>query len=332
MEIEQQVLSLLSDGKFHSGAEVGKVLGVTRAAIWKALKRIQKKYALEIYAVKGKGYRLDQTCELLTVKDIHGFLQDNTRALSVPITVFISIPSTHLYALEHRATCAERALSCALYLAEHQSKGRGRRGRTWVSPFASNIYLSLYFKFQCDSMRLIGLSLVVALAIVRALKVYGIEGVGVKWPNDIYWQGKKLAGVLIDLVGEMYHTTEAVISLGLNVAMTSESAAQIDQAWVDVRSIIGALPSRNQLAGLLLSALLDSVTLFEKEGLNAFTHEWETVDLTRDRAIIVSFADQTITGFGRGITARGELLVENEQGIQCVQSADVSLRLHKECM
>ena len=102
--------------------------------------------------------------------------------------------------------------------AEHQSAGKGRRGRQWVSPFGSNIYMSILWRFQQDGIACTaGLSLAVGVAVIRALKTYGFNEVGLKWPNDIYCQGKKLGGILIEVSGEADGPCAVIIGLGLNL-------------------------------------------------------------------------------------------------------------------
>jgi len=227
MDTETRIITLLADGKFHSGEELGEMLALTRSAIWKALKQIAKKFNLDVYAVKGKGYRFPRSVELLQSDAIKALLSPETHSMISSFEIYSTIASTHAYLLK---VVKEQSSPGRVCFAEHQSAGKGRRGREWFSPFACNIYLSYLWQSQQSLFALSGLSLVVALGIIRALEAYGLEDLTVKWPNDIYWQGKKLAGVLLDVVGEAYGSSRVVVSLGLNLEMPENVGNKIDQA------------------------------------------------------------------------------------------------------
>ncbi|MDF1764647.1 MAG: biotin--[acetyl-CoA-carboxylase] ligase, partial [Oleibacter sp.] len=241
------LLGILADGQFHSGEALGEALGVSRAAVWKQLKKLED-LDIPYSSVKGKGYRLHDQIELLDSERIRQQLHQRLDILEV----LLDVNSTNTYLFERANNHMGKRYAV---FAEKQHHGRGRRGRQWVSPFGKNIYLSLLVSFSGGMAVLEGLSLVTAIAVEKALARLGIEGVGLKWPNDIYAQGKKLAGILLEVTGEYNSHCQVVIGIGLNLSLSEHDAETIDQPWVDLRSLKANL-SRNDVAAILLDELL----------------------------------------------------------------------------
>ena len=256
MVSQELLVKILADGKYHSGTALGLEFGISRAAIGKNIQKIEQNFNLTVYAVKGKGYRLQQSLELLDEELICQQLSDNTAKQLNHFEIFFDIDSTNHY-LNNKSI--EGAASGYLVLAEQQTKGVGRRGRSWISPFAGNLTLSLLWRFQQGAAQLGCLSLFIAVAIVRALKKVGVKDAGVKWPNDIYWKNKKLAGILLEMRGELSEPSAVVIGVGLNSHLPSENlqTKNIDQPWVDLETILGRKVDRNTFTGLVINALFD---------------------------------------------------------------------------
>lgn len=325
MEKEQQVLELLSDGRFHSGESVGGLLGITRSAVWKKMKQLEGAYGIPIQAVRGKGYAVPDPIDLLHVDKITAELTDAARSLLTNIEVLKSLPSTHDYLLDQKKQGARSGTVC---FAEHQSKGRGRRGRAWMSPFGSGIYFSLLWRFDGGPATLSGLSLALATAVVQALETYGVQpGLTLKWPNDIYWHQRKLGGVLIDVVGEANGASFVVVSVGLNVQLPIHSSSQVNQPIVDVAGITGKVPLRNKIAGLILSNVLVAMTYFAQKGFAGFHEIWQKYDVTFNQSVQLDMETRKLFGIARGVSKRGELLLDIDGDLQIVQSGDVSLRM-----
>jgi BirA family biotin operon repressor/biotin-[acetyl-CoA-carboxylase] ligase len=213
-------------------------------------------------------------------------------------------------------------------LAEYQSAGRGRRGRSWVSPFGANLYLSLLWHFSLEAALLSGLSLAVGVALMRALTALGTPELGLKWPNDVLWRRRKLAGVLLEFGGESSGLCHIVAGIGLNVAMPRYAEPAIDQPWIDLRSIIGSERlSRNHLAARLIGELVTAFVQFEQAGFAAFREEWNHYDLARDRPVILQLPTTTLSGIARGVDEAGALLLETDAGIRSFLGGEISLRL-----
>lgn len=315
------LIALLSDGAFHSGERLGKTLGISRAAVWKLVKGLEA-LGLEVYAVSGKGYRLAKPIELLDQDKILAELDAESRALLDRFEVHNALDSTNAYLVQRAVTGSLGGFAC---VAEYQQKGRGRRGRQWVSPFGSNIYLSLLWRFQEGAGRLGGLSLAVAVALMRALTELGLHNAGLKWPNDILVNQKKLAGILLEVAGESNGPCYAVIGLGINFDMPEGVTETIKQPWTDLRSC-GFNGGRNVVAGRVLHHLLLAIPQYMHSGLDGFRKEWQKWDLTTNQSVVILQGEDKRYGVARGIDERGLLLVEDEQGIHSFSSGEVSLR------
>lgn len=218
-------------------------------------------------------------------------------------------------------------------LAEHQTGGRGRRERSWHSPPGGNIYLSIGWWFMESKWPLSTLPLVVAIAVCRALSRAGLKDHGIKWPNDILVDQKKLAGILVELQSAGRGPAVAVIGVGLNVRMPSAAPGDVEQAidrpWTDLVSQLDAENSgisRNRLAVLLLEELLAALELFESLGFEEFRVSWQGLDLLNAHEIQLEQNDEIIEGIARGVDKNGSLLLETPaSGVVAFYSGEVSI-------
>lgn len=315
------LVAMLADGRFHSGEDLGKSLGIGRAAVWKSLQQLSP-LGLELHAVSGRGYRLATPIELLNEAHISVLLDDKCRNGLSGLHIFPSIDSTS----KHLKQAAESgAPSGAVCLAEYQSEGRGRRGRHWHSPYASNLYLSVVWRFNDGMSRLGGLSLAVAVAMMRCFDELGASGTGIKWPNDIITEQGKLAGILLDVAGESSGPCYAVIGIGVNFDMTRTVGGVIDQAWTQLRDC-GVTVGRNEVVASLLNNLFEALTLYEQKGFEPFRREWQKWDMLRDHEVRLHMANETREGIARGIDESGLLLVEQQGKLYHYAAGEVSLR------
>lgn len=221
-------------------------------------------------------------------------------------------------------------------LAERQTAGRGRRHRRWFSPHACNIYMSLGWRFERNPAGLAAWPLAVAVAACRALTKAGLEGHGIKWPNDILVEGAKLAGILVELGMGQDGRSNAVIGIGINVAMPDSTGAKdaIDQPWTDLSSQMlpqGGAISRNRVAALVLEEEVFAALAFEAEGFDPFRPDWQMLDLIDGREVTVSQGGSMTTGIARGVGEKGglRLEVQSAQGLRKIKefhAGDVSVR------
>lgn len=323
MSLRYQALKILSDGAFHSGAELGARLGVTRTAVWKHIHALGK-LGLDIYAVAGKGYRLAQPLEWLDAETIRAAVADDVRASLHDVEIHTQIDSTNTHLVKQAASGLASGHAC---LAEYQDAGRGRRGRNWVSPFGANIYLSLLWRFTLDPAQMSGLGLAVGVGIVRALQEAGMNGLALKWPNDILCNGRKLAGTLLEMSGESFGAWNVVIGIGLNCRMPERAGGIIDQPWTDVETEMGRPLSRNVLAAHLLTYGLRVLRAFQHEGLAPFLEEWQQYDAALGKTVSLRLPSEIITGTAAGIDTSGALLLTRNGTTQRYLAGEISLRL-----
>jgi BirA family biotin operon repressor/biotin-[acetyl-CoA-carboxylase] ligase len=324
MQMRRDLLAILSDGQFHSGEALGLVLGVSRMAIWKHIRTLRE-CGVPLEAVRARGYRLPAAVELLDARTIRDGLGAGARQRVASVDTFLEIDSTNTW-LRHRAL--DGAPSGSVCVAEMQSAGRGRRNRHWVSPFAAGLYLSLLWRSAAGAAELGGLSLAAGVAFVRSLRTFGIDTAGLKWPNDVLVDGAKLAGILIDVIGESTGPCSVIIGIGINVAIPETAAAEIDQNWTDLRRLTGRESlSRNRLASAVLDHTIAALGEFERSGLQPFLEEWSRHDVIQNRQVSLRLPNEVIQGRACGIDSGGALLVDTVSGRRRCASGEVSLRI-----
>lgn len=316
------LLSQLADGRFHSGQDLAKAFGVSRAAIWKQLKQLQTRQGIVVHGVRGRGYKLAGPLELLDLDRLHEAFADKAAYLS-GIDVMQTIDSTNAYLMAQPAPPLGRGRAC---LAEHQTAGRGRRGREWVSGYGRNLMLSLAWTFDLPMARLSGLSLAAGVALASALHKQGVAGLALKWPNDLYLGGRKLAGLLVEVSGEASGPSRVVIGVGINLHMDPATATHIDQPWADLRAPLGDCPPRNRLAGGIIASLIDACQRYGAHGLTPFLAAWRRYDLFLGRQVQLQLGEQRIHGRYVGLNDDGSLLLDTTEGRRSFAGGEVSLR------
>ena len=325
MTVERDLLLRLVAGPV-SGAELARETGLTRAAIWKRIEALREA-GVGIEAKPGLGYVLDRPPDWLDAEEIRAALPAPVRAGLAGLEIAWSPDSTNSELLR-RSTPAR---GTDALLAERQTGGRGRRGRTWASPLGAHVYLSLARQFGGGLARLGGLSLVAGIATAEALRGIGFENVRLKWPNDLVVASpsglRKLGGLLVEGGGEHGGPVRAVIGLGVNVRMPEAFAAGIDQPWIDLQSLADAPPSRNRIAAALLAGLLPAFDRFDAEGLAPFLPRYAALDALAGREVDVHEGVRTRRGLARGIAEDGALRVEIGGSEQRLYAGDVSVRV-----
>jgi len=314
----RNLLQILSDGNFHSGEELGTQLGVTRAAVWKQLKKLEA-LNIPLSSVKGKGYRLSDAIQLLD-EDV---IKNNVSGRLDCLEVLLNTESTNSYLLDKASDHMGKRYAV---LSEKQESGRGRRGRTWVSPFGKNIYLSMLWSFGGGIGSLEGLSLVIAIAVERALTELGVDDAKLKWPNDVYLNNKKLAGILLEVSGEYSGFCQVVIGIGLNVNLSEFDAENIDQPWAQLSEHLKDA-DRNLIASALIENLIKAIEEFDKHGFAPFKEYWTERDAFLNKEVDLILPNLTRSGISKGVNGKGELLLQTEMGLETINAGELSLRL-----
>lgn len=309
--LNRNLLSLLANGEFHSGSQLADALALSRTAINNHIKQLQE-MGVDIYSVKGKGYRLAAPMDLLD-KELIGPIPRGT------LFVLEDVDSTNEYLLGKIGTLATG--DCCL--AEYQTQGRGRRGRQWVSPYGSAIYLSMYWQLGGGIAQTAGMSLAVGVALAEALDNLGHQQVSLKWPNDLLIGCRKLGGILIEMRGQFGEAADMVIGVGINVQLPEQQ--NIDQPWINLNSQDGVV-NRNALASELIKALQEALSQFEHQGLTPFLSRWDRFDRYRGKEVALTMGDKQVVGVCEGIDETGALKLKTDVGIELYNGGEVSLR------
>lgn len=320
-----KVFAALADGEFHSGEQLAETLGVSRAAIWKAVESLRELGAT-LHAVRNRGYRLRSGSDPLDSKRIASLLAQTARAHVRSIETAWTVDSTNSVLL---ARPNPPFGGCDVLLAEYQTAGRGRRGRAWLAPPGGSICLSLCWTFREVPQDLGALGLVIGVCALRALRESGLEDARLKWPNDVVVDGDKLGGILIELRAESAGPASVVIGIGLNVALGADVLQAIGETGVSAIDLVAAglrQPSRNALAAALIAQFIRGLLAFEKDGLKPFAEEWRGADALRGRQIDVHTLEGVARGLARGIDLHGALVVETPHGVRRFISGDVTVR------
>jgi BirA family biotin operon repressor/biotin-[acetyl-CoA-carboxylase] ligase len=323
MSTRAEILKLLSDGSFHSGTDLGKKLGITRAAVCKNVHQLAQS-GLEVHRVTGRGYKLDPPLTLLDRSRLLKLMGEAATSIRDRLHVLDEVDSTNRYLAEQVA--ADRDINGATCVAEAQSGGRGRRGRSWVTTPYCNLMLSMAWRFPGGPGLVSGLSLAAGVALLRALEEYGVSGAGLKWPNDVLWDNRKLAGLLVDVQGEAAGPTLVILGVGINGYISPQDAAHIDQPWIDLQGITGETTDRNRLAALVVRRLLDMFHLFAAKGFAPFREDWQKRHLFHGRRVRLLQGEREFTGTAEGIDETGGLIIRHARNRQIFHSGEVSLR------
>ena len=315
--INMQLLQRLATGEVLSGGQLAKDLGISRNAVWKRIAQLRDQ-GIDIQAAAGRGYHLPCALELLNEKELRKYLPVGL-AKTLSISIELNTGSTNSLVAAREVEKQHGYVA----LAECQTAGRGRHGRGWHSPFGSNIYLSLGWHFDEGVAAMGCLSLATGVAMIRALHDCGVTGVTLKWPNDLKLDGKKLAGTLIEVSGDVDGPCQAVIGVGINVNMPV--ATRLDQPWTDLSGLQNP-PGRNRLAAALIERLAGAMQQFARQGFAPFQEEWEQADGLQGRAVTVVQGEVRHHGVARGLSDSGGLLVRLNDGMQEFHSGDVSVR------
>lgn len=321
------ILQLLADGQFHSGEALAQQFKVTRATIWNAIKHAEA-LGITVFSVRGRGYKLPQAIDFLDKNAVLNAVGEQREWIN--LIILDEVASTNTYLMQQKnvphATCVA---------AHIQTNGKGRRGRTWVSQLGASLTFSLAWRFQCGAAALSGLSLAVGVALIRTLISLGVNQAQLKWPNDVLIldenrQGKKLAGILIELQGDLDGPSTAVIGVGINLNLPKALLESIDQPTSDLNSTVGKnnqTINQNILLGTLLKHLLGVLSSFEQLGFVGLRDEWLSYHAYHNQAVRMLLPNGTeVLGVVKNVADDGILLVDTPLGLQRFSAGEISLR------
>ncbi len=321
--VRQQLLKHLSKGQFCSGEQLAAELDLSRTTVWKHIASLRK-FGLVIDAVRGKGYRLISDIELLDRERISAAIDAKSRALLDDVLLFATLDSTNDYLLQHAGPSV-----CQVVIAEQQTAGRGRQGRPWLAPLG-NITLSLSWRFQRSAAAMSGLTLALAVAVIQAIESgcepnLGVQPtLGVKWPNDIVVEQKKLAGILVEMRGESYGPVDIVMGVGVNLDLPAAWHQQIDQPATDLKAVYGKPLLRNQLTADLISQLVNTCQRFDESGFGPFKELWSQRDQYRYKQVALRIGDTLHQGISQGVDESGALLLQQGEKLRAFHSGEIN--------
>ncbi|RKF21402.1 bifunctional biotin--[acetyl-CoA-carboxylase] ligase/biotin operon repressor BirA [Alginatibacterium sediminis] len=306
----------LNQGQFVSGEALALELGISRTTIANYIHDLEQT-GLEIFKVKGKGYRLATPLSLLEESRISAEIAPH------PLKLFHSIDSTNAWLMANKDACPPGQI----VVAEHQSAGRGRRGRNWLTPYASQLCLSLLWQIDDGIEAAMGLSLVVGIACAQALRDQGYNDVGLKWPNDIYANGEKLGGILVEMVGQADGRLQLIIGVGINVQLPLSAYSQIDQKICDLQSLKTETVDRNACLIAIVNQVHNQLSLFLAQGFSPFAKVWPEFDCFASLPVYLQFSNgKKKSGYAHGIDQQGNFLLNEAGQINAYLAGEVSLR------
>jgi BirA family transcriptional regulator, biotin operon repressor / biotin---[acetyl-CoA-carboxylase] ligase len=308
----------------HSAHALAGILGSSVGEVRSGVASMRA-LGVEILAVSGKGYKLGAPFAALDAAGLRLRLQAGQP--KVDLVVFDEIDSTNAFLLREAAANGASPMSGRACIAEIQTAGRGRRGRTWFAAPGASLAFSMLWRFDERPDFLAGLSLAAGIAVVRVLRDLGADEVRLKWPNDVVHRHRKLAGILVETQGGGGATSAAVVGIGINLQLPHDVRSRIDQAVTDVGAILPALPERTELAALLLHQLACVLDQFSRQGFRGLRDEWASMHAYQGQAVRMHCADnRNVTGRVTGVAADGALLVDTDTGEQRFYSGEISLR------
>lgn len=313
------ILQLLADGQFHSGEALAQQFKVTRATIWNAIKHAEA-LGITIFSVRGRGYKLPQAIEFLDKNLVLSAIGEQREWFN--LVILDEVASTNTFLMQ------QKNVAHATCVAAHiQTKGKGRRGRTWVSQLGASLTFSLVWRFQCGAAALSGLSLAIGVALMRTLVSLGIQQAQLKWPNDVLVAGKKLAGILIELQGDLDGPSTAVIGVGINLNLPKKLMETIDQPTTDLNTVSNNPINQNILLGTLLKHLAEVLSRFEQLGFVGLRDEWIDCHAYHQQPVRMLLPNGTeVLGVVKNVADDGILLVETTLGLQRFSAGEISLR------
>jgi BirA family biotin operon repressor/biotin-[acetyl-CoA-carboxylase] ligase len=320
------VLRILADGHGHSGEHLAQALGVTRGAVKKQLAELEA-WGLDVEVTPQSDYLLDRPIDLLDKALILDELNPDVERLVARLDVHEEIDSTNQALLDAAPHAAGKLV---IALAEYQSAGRGRRGRSWVAPFGGGLCFSAGWLFDEMPRDLAAMTLATGVVVRRVLLDETGLDIRLKWPNDLVWEDKKLGGILVELAAESQGPCYVVIGIGINISIAPGRLEQV-AGWpsgaVDLHTATaGRPPSRNVLAARLIEASARLLPHYGDHGFVRYHAEFTGVDYLRGRHVSVDAVTEPVSGVAAGVDRSGALLVDTGDGIRRVISGDISVR------
>ncbi len=311
-ELAFKTLEILSDGAIHSGEKIAQQMGCSRVSVWKAISQL-KDIGVEVFSVRNKGYRVPSSLSILNEKQIQHELGEIAQFINFELIHVIE--STNSYLMQR----ANEKPHATVVATNFQTKGKGRRGRLWQSHLGESLAMSILWKFSKGASQLSGLSLVIGIALQRAMRKIGIQNSFLKWPNDLLVKVEdsyyKIAGVLIELQGDMESRSSAVIGIGLNYQLSDRLRKKIDQPAMGIKALLDQELHLNQLIAIVIREIIKILSDFDQQDFLSFKQEWLTYHAFDKKPISFLKANgESVKGQVFDLGADGSLIIEKDSG------------------
>ncbi|MCF6194095.1 MAG: bifunctional biotin--[acetyl-CoA-carboxylase] ligase/biotin operon repressor BirA [Kangiellaceae bacterium] len=316
----QKLVVILSDGEFHSGEKLANILGVSRTAIWKLTNKLES-WGIELFSIRGKGYKIPNGLTLIDSEYLANQITEHAKLFS-SIEVLYTVDSTSSYLARNWSKGNGEG---HIVVSEHQTGGRGRNGKTWISPFGSNLYFSLGSSLPMGLSALGGLSLAIGIGLTKFFNQHTNKKVKLKWPNDLLVEQRKLAGILVEASGDSNDNSFLNIGIGLNWKMSSKSQG-IEQPWINLSEILNRDIDRNKLLARILLELDEILSDYIDNGFESFRARWAEYSAYYGKSIVLTSHKGSVSGIEAGIDNMGALRLKMEAGEKTFYSGEVSLR------
>ena len=320
---EVELLKILADGKLHSGQELAQIFGVSRTAIWKQLIKIKQKN-LEVRSVKGKGYQLAQSLELLDKDQIRRQLKPIVQNQLTSLELYYETTSTNQLLID---SIDGNSINGRVVLTEHQSEGRGRGGNKWVGGLGAGLYFSVGWHFDYVPKTFSALSLAVGVTLAKSIEVACPARIQLKWPNDICHNDAKLGGVLIESRGQNAGAIDVVIGIGLNIRLSNYLSGLIPQKTTDLTTVSDYQPSRNLIAAVMINNLFKLLSNYPDQGFEHYIDDWRKLDISKGKRGVLNFSNDRVEGVVIDIDEYGNLLMSIDGEQHKFGGGNLTLRL-----
>ncbi|MCR4441189.1 MAG: biotin--[acetyl-CoA-carboxylase] ligase [Peptococcaceae bacterium] len=322
--MKQEILRMLIEkrGNYLSGEEISRLLGVSRVAVWKQVNALRQE-GYNIESSPKQGYRIVELPDILSKEEITIGLagQDFIKEAAV----FEQVSSTNDLA---KAMAAQGSPEGTLVVADKQTKGKGRMGRSWESPSGKGLYFSLVLKPKIKPVHAPQLTLVAAVAVCRAIRGLTKLPVTIKWPNDILLEDKKVCGILTEMSSEIDQINYIVLGIGVNVNQGKDDFPEnLRDKAISLAAAAGCLFRRVALLLEIVKELRTVYRLYQREGFAVIVESWIKMNSTLGREVFVSSHGEQYCGTAEGIDEQGRLLVRKGDGtLETLVAGDISLR------
>ncbi|APC96214.1 biotin--[acetyl-CoA-carboxylase] ligase [Francisella frigiditurris] len=308
---QQLIFNFLDDQKYISGTDIGNKLGISRAAVSKNIKKLKDTYKINILSNPRVGYLLEEKLDIID--------KDKLNKKFKNIEYFYTIDSTSNYAIRKQNNFLENTV----FISEHQTQGFGRFNREWVSPFGKNIYCTLLEFVDLDISKLPGLSLVISISISRTLEKIGLNP-KLKWPNDIFINNKKIAGVIINVSAEVNDKAKLFIGFGLNVNMQKDN--KIKTEWTSLKLELQTHIDRTKLLSEIIKNIQNDIKIFTNEGFSYFKEEYEKINYLKDKLFTLKLGNKEFNDCKYiGLSDIGEIIISSEEKTYSFSSGEISI-------